>query len=996
MRSIGLAGVMVGLIASSLVSAQTGTISGFVTALEGARPIGGAQVTVVGTPMRAVTRDNGRYTITAVNPGAYTVRAVRIGFAPDSVTGVSVTAGSTAIADLQLRASGVVLSDVVVVGYGTQQARDRTGSIETVTPKDFNTGRIISPEQLIQSKVAGVQVVDNNEPGGGIALRIRGGTSVTSSNEPLFVVDGVPLPVGGGLSAGRNPLNFLSPEDIASITVLKDASATAIYGSRGANGVIMVTTKTGAQQPQLSYSSTVSTSSVTRRPDVLDAAQFRAVVTQYAPARLPLLGRANTNWLTAVERSGAGRENTVAVAGRRDDMNYRLSVGYLDQEGVLRGTAVNRLTAALSYRDVLFDRLDIQTNVRGARAEDAFTPGGVLGSASAFAPTQPILAPSGAFFEWNDTLPPFRPDPLAPANPLSQLALVSLQGTTYRSVGNAQAKYRMPMLDALTTTINLGYDVTLAGRRNFFPSTERTQIVRTLGGTVSRTNDSQINTVLDIYANYARPLAPGGNEIDVTAGYSYEQSHGDYPSFFAQGLSSDLLGPFGVPTATLTQGSIADEESRLVSGFARVNATLRDRYVLTLSIRKDGSSRFGPNNQWGTFPSAAFAWRLAEEPFMKRFTALSDLKLRLSWGVNGNQSFANYQAYSTYLIGTGRAQAQFGNQFVPTIRPSAADPNIRWEQTTSTNVGVDYGVLNNRITGTIDYYYKRTKDLIFDVPVAAGTNLSNFLTTNIGSLENRGLELGLGARIFDGQQRGFTWDANLIASTNSNKLLRINAVGAGNEQILTGRIAGGVGTDIQVLQPGYAINSFFVYQHKRGPDGMPIYSANPLNMYVDINGDGIINQADRRAYKNPAPKWIFGHTSQMRYRNTDLSFTLRAYTGNYVYNNVASDRGYFSAVDRRSPVNLHASVLRFKFVDPQYFSDAYVEDAAFLRMDNLALGYTFRRPGAVGQIRVFGAMQNVFTITHYSGVDPTAGVNGIDNNIYPRARTVLAGASVAF
>jgi TonB-dependent starch-binding outer membrane protein SusC len=984
----GLIGVIATVFASGSALAQSGTITGTVTSADAGMTITAAHVVVVGTSIGADTRDDGRYTI-VVPPGTYTVRASRIGFAPDSVTGVSVAAGGSASVNFQLKPTANQLASVVVVGYGEEKARDITGSVATVTTKDFNPGRIVSPQQLIQAKVPGVQVVGANEPGGSVAIRIRGGSSVTSSNEPLFVVDGLPLAIGGGISAGRDPLNFLNPNDIESITVLKDASATAIYGSRGSNGVIIVTTKSGKQGTRLTYTGSVSHSSAVGGPNLMNAAQFSAAVAQFAPTNVALFGNANTNWLDAIEQSATGVEHSVAIAGNRDDMHYRLSVGYLNQTGVLQGSTVKRASTGVSYNDELFsNRLDVQANIKGARSDDWFTPNGVLGSAVAFAPTQPIRTASGAYTEYANAL--------APGNPLSSLSLITDQGTTYRGLGNIQTTYKMPVLEGLSATMNAGYDLAKSDHTTFTPSNDRSQIVNATGGTFFRQSPSQVNTVFDLYGTYAPPLDQLSSHVDLTAGYSYERARGDFPSFIAQGLSSNLLGPNGIPAATLQNNFLTQDESRLASFFGRVNYSLKDRYLVAMSVRRDGSSRFGPTNQWGVFPSIGFGWRVVDESFMRRFTPISDLKLRASYGVNGNQAFANYQAFSAYTIGGSQAQAQFGNQFITTIRPSAADPNIKWEQTTSNDLGLDYGLFNNRITGTVDYYFKKTKDLIFNVPIAAGTNLSNFLTTNIGSLQNRGLEFGVNGRVFDGS-RGLTWDASFTASTNANKLLRINAVGAGNEQILTGGIAGGVGTDIEVLQPGFPINSFLVYRHKTGPDGRPVTGDLPdIQLYQDINGDGIINQSDRVPYKNPAPKWVFAHTSQFAYRNLDLNFTLRANRGNYVYNNVASNLGHYTNVQGPAPINLDLSVLKYGFLNPQYFSDLYVEDASFLKMDNISLGYTFHNMSSLGQVRIIGTIQNVFTITNYTGVDPEAGINGIDNTIYPRSRTFSFGTNIGF
>lgn len=995
MWRLGFVSLMSALLVAGPVLAQAGRITGTVTSTEGAIPLAGVRIMIAGTTLGTVTSDNGRYAIT-VQPGTYTVRAVRVGLAPDSVTGVVVTSDVLATVDFQLRPTTQMLTEMVVIGYGEQQARDLTGSIDVVSAEEFNTGRIVSPEELIRAKVPGVQVIDSNEPGGGISLRVRGGTSVNASNEPLFVVDGVPLTVGGGASAGRNPLNFLNPSDIESITVLKDASSTAIYGSRGANGVVIITTKSGISGPQFTYTGTISGSKITGGPDMVSAAQYRAAVQQFAPSNVAALGTANTDWLGAISENAGGVDHNAALSGRREDMVYRLGLGYLDQKGVLRGTQVERVTASLNYGDRIFsDRFKLTGHLKGSRTKDRFTPNAVLGSAVAFAPTQPIQRDDGRFFEWSNTL--------GPNNPIAELNLVQDAGTTLRSVGNVEGELAIPYLTGLTTTVRAGYDVVRADRTTFSPSTLQAQVEQgaTRAGNFTRTSPEQLSTVLDAYLTYDRDLNRFASVMDVTAGYSTERFRGNYPSFYAQGLTTNLLGPYGVPAAVEARPFYNIEESRLVSGFGRVNLTLSDRYLFTATVRRDGSSKFGPANQWGTFPSAAFAWRVLEEPFFRGRTPLSDLKLRLSWGKNGNQAVGSYLNATSYTLGQSTAQAQFGNQFVTTIRPSAFDPDLRWEQTASTNLGLDYGLFDGRFAGTIDYYSKKTTDLLFNVPTAAGTALSNFITTNIGTVRNRGIELGLDATVFDGGARGFSWNAHIAASRNTNELVSINR--AGVQRILTGPISGGVGSLIQVLQPGQPVNSFFVYQSRR-ENGKPVNrdvngdgDTTLVDWYVDLNNDGIINQDDRRAYKSPAPKWILGHTSNMKWLNFDAGVTLRAYLGNYVYNNVASNLGHYQFLAQaNAPVNLHASALKYGFTEPQLLSDVYVEKASFIRMDNLTLGYTFDRLAALERPRIFGTIQNVFTTTGYSGVDPTAGVNGIDSNLYPRSRTFLAGLTVGF
>ena len=989
------AAVTVGLLAAQSVSAQSGTgrVTGRVLETASQGPLANVSVTVVGSTLGTLTRPDGGYVLPAVPAGAVRLRVARIGYSAKDVA-ITVVAGQTVTQDVALDALAAQLSGVVTIGYGTQEARNRTGSVETITEKTFNTGRVISPEQLIQAKVPGVQIVDNNEPGGGIAIRIRGGTSINASNEPLFVVDGVPLQVGGGVSSGRNPLNFLNPGDIESMSVLKDASATAIYGSRGANGVIIITTKSGAQGTKVTYGSSYSSSTVIKNPNFLDATAYKAAVQQYAPENVSKLGSANTNWLDAIQQAAGGQEQNVAVAGGKDAMRYRLSLNYLNQDGVILGTAAQRIASTFNYSDRLFDdRLDVKLSLKGSRNDDWFTPGGVLSNATALAPTQPIRNADGSFFQWAD--------PLGANNPLSDLALIADRGQTYRSVGNMEARYRLPWIDGLAATVRAGYDFAQSSRTTFQPSKAQGQLEQNRGGRFDQNNPRQVNSVLEVFGNYARTVDALAGDINVTAGYTYEQSNGFYPSFYAEKLSSDLLGLNGIPAAQNQQTFFNVQDSKLISGFARVNYTMQDKYLLEASIRRDGSSRFGPGNQWGLFPSISGAWRLFDEPFLqvlKDKTPLSDLKLRASWGVNGNQSFGNYLFVSTYTPGGSQAQVQLGNEFISTIRPSAVDPSIKWEQTKSTNIGFDFGFLKNRITGTLDYYNKRTSDLIFNVPVAAGTNLSNYVTTNIGSMENRGIELGVSARIIEAAKTGaFSWDGSLALANNTNKLLSVNANAGGSDKILTGGIAGGVGNNIQVLQPGYAVNSFFVYRHKKGSDGKPVTGAkSDKELYEDINGDGSINQSDRVAYKSPQPKWIIGHTTNMAWRRFDLALTARAYLGNYVYNNVASNLGNYQVAKGSSPANIHASVKDYGFTTAQYFSDLYVEDASFLRLDNITLGYTLPATKAFQSLRVFGTIQNVFTWTKYSGIDPLAGVNGIDNSIYPLSRTFTAGINVTF
>ena len=992
LRFIG--GVLLALLWITPLRAQqpNGTVRGGVIDDASKQPLAGVMITVGNRS--ALSQADGRYVVTFVPAGTYTLRARMLGYGA-AMQSVTVVGGQEAVVDLTMTAQAIGLSEIVVTGYGEQRAGDITGAVKEVTPEDFNPGIIVNPQALIENKVAGVQIVpSSNEPGAGTTIRIRGATSVNASSDPLYVIDGVPVGngAGGGLSAGRDPLNFLNPDDIESITVLKDASAAAIYGANAANGVVIIQTKSGRRGTQITYTGSMSSSSVTKLPTMLSASQFRTAVQQHAAQNAAQLGNANTDWFGLVDRSAFGQEHNLAIASAGQSSSYRLSFGYLNQDGIIQGTTTQRMSLGFNYDQRLFgDRLDVRANVKGSRAYDQFTPGGVVSNAAQMGPTQPVRDSTAltGFYNWpGNTLQ-------SADNPLEILTLASDHGTTYRSVGNVQAEYRLPFFEAMKANLNVGYDVTKADRETFNPGNLHNQLKSGIGGTDYRADQTQVNTLLEAYLNYAAPLNFVPGTIDVTGGYSYGQSHAENPSVNLQGLSTNLLNVNGFPTANTVTNLLNIQDSKLISFFGRVNYNLNDRYLAAFSVRRDGSSRFGPSNAWGTFPSVSLAWRISGESFLRDITSLSDLKLRASWGRTGNQAFANYQQYSAYTVGNAAAAYQFGNQYISTIRPSAVDPNIKWEETNSYNVGLDFGFLSQRISGAIDWYTKKTSDLIFTVPVAAGTNFSNYLTTNIGSMENRGIEFSLNARLLRGGRNALGWTADFTAAHNANKLLSINPYGGAVQQIMVGNVAGGVGTTIQVLEPGQPINSFFVCQ-QAFTAGKPVENTYvPLiqNAARDSTVTGCLN-TNRRAYHDPAPRLTLGASSYFTYGSFDLSFTLRAWLGSYVYNNVASNLGTYQELGRASPYNLHTSVLKTGFTSPQYLSDYYVEDASFLRMDNVTIGYTFQYHSQ--PMRVFATVQNAFTIAGYSGVDPTAGLNGIDNNIYPRSRTFTGGLSVRF
>jgi TonB-dependent starch-binding outer membrane protein SusC len=988
------------LLCAAVLSAQetTGTIQGRVTDAVTQQPLWGATVSL--GSHRAVSLSDGRYLLSGVPVGTDSLRVRVIGFAA-ATRSVTIGAGETVTLDFPLTQQAVGLSEVVVTGYGEQRAGNLTGAGTKVSAEDFNPGRNISPQQLIADKVAGVQVVDNNEPGGGLSVRVRGQASVNAGSEPLYVVDGVPLGTGsgGGLNTGRDPLNFLNPNDIESITVLKDAAASAIYGANASNGVVLITTKPGSGRPRVEYSGSVSASSVTRLPAMLNAAQFRTAVQQQAAQFDTLLLNSNTNWFDLVDRTAIGQEHNVALSGAGTTNGYRLSLGYLNQDGILQGTTAERLTLGVGYDQRLYgDRLDLRVNLKGSRANDRFTPNGVLYNAGQMGPTQPVFDATSTtgYYNWPG-------NSLTSAdNPVEVLSLSADHATTYRSIGNVQAKYDFSAIQALrglTGTVNLGYDVTTADRVSFYPNDIHYETKIPTKGSYYRTTPNQANTVLDAYLTYTPPSNIGSGTLDVTAGYSYSQSHFDSAGTLVTQFTSNALGDNGIPSTGLVAPNLPDvQESKLISFFGRVGYNIGDRYLASASLRRDGSSRFGASNQWGYFPAVSVGWRISREPFMSSIPAISDLKLRASWGKTGNQAFANYLQHVTFQPCNAQAQVQLGNQFVCPARPSAVDLNIKWESTASWDVGADYGLFDQRLSGSLDWYTKRTDDLIFTVPAVAGSNLSNYVTTNIGSMRNRGFELAVNARVLDGGPGGLSWNAGFNASHNSNVLLSINPNASAAQQIQVGGVAGGVGTTIQVLEPGQPINSFFVCQQVY-QNGKPVEGK-----YVSLAGTTVsaCDASGLRAYHDPAPHWMLGFTSSLSYRRFAVSFTMRAWLGNWVYNNVASNLGDYRELRQGAPYNLHSSVLQTGFQTQQLLSDYYVEDGSFLRMDNLLAEYQLPYRGQ--QWRLFVTVQNVFTITGYSGVDPTATLNaggpspqfGIDNNIYPRSRTVTSGLSVQF
>ena len=873
------------------------------------------------------------------------------------------------------------IEQVVLIGYGAKKKTDLTGSITAISAKDFNEGSVNSPEQLIQGKASGIQITTNSgAPGAGSTIRIRGGASLNASNDPLIVIDGVPLD-NKGISGASNPLALINPNDIESFNILKDASATAIYGSRASNGVIIITTKRGKTgKLKATYTTTTSVYDKMGTVEMLSADQFRDVVNSKAANNYKLLlGKSNTNWQKEIYQTAVGFDNTLSLSGGVKGLPYRLSLGYLNQDGIIKTNNIERSTASLNLNPKFFDNhLDINFNLKGTYVENRFKDDGAVGAAVVFDPTQSVFAPGfenyGGYFEWLDSTG--TPNTNATKNPLSMLNQRYDLSYVSRVLGNIQFDYKMHFLPELRANLNLGYDYSDSNGNTTVLPTAATEYYRK--GSYRRYTQEKKNKLLEFYLNYTKDISAINSLVDITAGYSYQDWQRSEP-FAPTSYGNGTMNP--------QTGNDFFTQNTLISYFARLNYTFDKKYLLTASVRRDASSRFSEDNRVGYFPSVALAWRIDQENFIKNTNVFSTLKLRVGWGQTGQQDINNndYPYLARYVQSNSGAQYQIGDVFYNTLRGQGYDKNIKWETTTTKNLGLDFGFLNNRINGSIEVYEKETKDLLSVVPVPAGANLTNLLLTNVGDMRNRGIEFNMGVEAI--KNENFSWEFNLNATHYKSEITNLAST-----SVLTGGISGGTGSTIQVHAEGYQPNAFYVYQQVYNQQGKPIEG-----VYVDRNGDGIINSGDLYQYKSPAPELLLGFSSRFTYKNWDLGFTMRASFGNYVYNNQASQFGNLSGIKANNYLqNIHTSYLDTQFDTPQYFSDYYVENGSFLRMDNINIGYNF--PSFINEnskLRVFGSVQNAFLITNYSGLDPEV-FNGIDNNLYQRPRVYSIGLNFQF
>ncbi len=964
------------------------TITGKVTSPNG-EPIPGVTVLQKGTANGTATSIDGTYSISVPEAGGSLVYSF-IGF----TTQEKAYTGPGAI-NVTLTDDAKALEEVVVVGYGTQKKSDLTGSVAAVSAKDFNPGNVNTPEQLIVGKVPGVQITTNGgAPGSGSQIRIRGGASLNANNDPLIVIDGVPVD-NEKISGAPNPLSLVNPNDIESFNILKDASATAIYGSRASNGVIIITTKKGKAGDKLSigFSSLGSYAQVANTIDVLSADQFRAVVNERGTeAQKALLGTGNTNWQDQIFQKAFSTDNNLSFTGSYKSIPYRLSLGHLDQDGIIKTSNLKRNSVSLSLSPTFLDEhLTVNLNVKGTFSKSRFSSEGAIGSAVAFDPTQPVNVSEtkyGGYFEWLDASG--RPNTVAPRNPLSTLEQRQDVGEVKRSIGNIQLDYRFHFLPELRANLNLGYDIVRGEGSTTEPITLAG--VFNQGGNRTQYSQEKDNRLLDFYLNYSKELTAIQSRIEVMGGYSYQNFLRKEPSFAGLNAAGDTLTPAAAfPFQT---------EKTLLAFFGRLNYSFKDRYLLTANLRRDASSAFGPNNKWGTFPSVALAWRLVEEPFMQGNNFFTDLKVRLGYGVTGQQELLddNYPFLARYRYSEGTATYPFGNQYYLTLRPAGYDENIKWEETKAYNAGLDFGLFRGKVSGTVDYYFKKTEDLISQISPAAGTNLTNQIFTNVGNLENEGVEVALTFNPIT--KDDFTWSFGVNGTYNDSKITKLsNVSNPSSPGLARGAIAGGTGNMLQIHSVGYAPYTFYAYKQVYDENNKPIEGA-----YVDLNKDGIINEQDLYRYKSPQPKVFLGFNSNVTVKNWTAGVVLRANLGNYMYNNVRSNNGTYRSISNSTYLsNMASDVLSTNFTNNQFFSDYYIENASFLRLDNLNVSYNF---GKIIQqkvnLRVSATAQNLFVITNYSGLDPESQFNnnniggGIDNNYYPRPRTFSLGVNLDF
>lgn len=991
------------LLLSLFSYSQNKVVSGKVTDSKDGSGLSGVSVTPRGGTTGTQTAPDGSYQI-SVASSVTTLVFSSVGYNSQEVN----ITGKTS-ADISMVANPTSLGEIVVIAYGTRRKGDLTGSVTSVSAKDFQKGNINSAEQLLQGKVAGLQITTGGgSAGGGSRIRIRGGASLNASNDPLIVIDGVPVE-SNGIAGSANLLNTINPNDIESISVLKDASATALYGSRASNGVMIITTKKGSSgKLRFNYNNQFSTGIVGEKVNVLTGDEIRSIVKADSAATgnntyTKLLGVSNTNWQDEIYRAAFGIDNTISAAGSLGNIPFRASLGYLNQDGTLKTNNFQRFSSSLNLSPKFFDdHLSVNLSIKASHTKNVFADEGAIGSAISFDPTQtsaveiPLINPTkwGGYYEWLQSNG--MPIDLSTRNPLALLYLRDNTSKVNRIIGNVQLDYKLHFFPDLHILANLGLDDSRGSGNDNTDSTSATNYKT--GGRRVYYKQGKENRLADISLFYTKELKSIKSKVDVLVGHSYQSfltNVYNYPTLSYRAIAD--------PTKAAKKDTIAGSEPtfltdkpeyRLESYIGRVNFTLADKYLLTASIRRDASSKFSKDNRVGYFPAFAAAWKLREE-FFQSVPFISDLKLRLGWGKTGQQDGIGYYSYlPRYSLSNSTAQYQFGNAFVSYLRPEGYDASLQWESTTTSNIGLDFGFLNSRVSGSIDVYKKKTSDLLAEVTIAPGANFVNKIVTNVGNTENKGVELTVNT--VPVRTQALTWEFGFNYTYNEAKITNLLKYPDPTfKGIDVSGIGGGTGNTIGKFAVGYAPYAYNVYKQIYDKDETPIEG-----LYEDINRDGIVNNDDRYLYKKPAADVLMGFNTQVSYKKFNFGLAGHAAFGNYLYNNYFSNAGVIRSI--KNPINFIGNAsrnyLETGFENNQYLSDYYIENASFFRLDNVNLGYNVGRIiSNKATMRVNASVQNVFVITKYSGLDPeNAGDAGVDGNIYPRPTIFSLGFNFDF
>ena len=953
--------------------AQQITVKGTVKDGSG-QPLMGASVLVKGTSHGTAADFDGNFEL-KVDKGV-TLVVSSVGYKSREV------AAKAGTMNIVLQEDTQQLEDVVVIGYGAIKKKDLTGSVNLVTDKDFNKAPAVNADQLIQGKIAGVQMTSaSGAPGEGQTIRIRGNGSLSLTSNPLIVIDGVPMN-DGGVGGSRSIFNSINPEDIESMTVLKDASSTAIFGSRAANGVIMITTKKGKanQDLKISFNTSIAVQDVNDYVDVMNANQFRQTVKGLNnPAAEALLGNADTNWQKEIYQTAPMSNSTLVLSGAYKTLPYRVSVGHSYADGILRTDNFKRTNAKISLNPTFFDKsLKLELNANGTYMQNRFANKDAIGADVEYDPTQSVfggLAKYGGYHAWVNPNNGSRYD-LAPNNPMAMLKFLDDSSKVYRFIGNAKVDYTLPFFKDITASVNVGIDYSKGEGDKITDRRMPTSTPDFDGAKTTYTNKAT-NKLFDAYINYMKDIKETHN-IGLMVGHSYQ-------SFEFDDNSTDY-SYFTNPGDNKEVPNINKSRNVLMSFFGRANYSYKNRYLLTATLRADASSKLNPDDRWGYFPSVALAWNVSNENFLKDNKTLNELKLRFGYGEVGNvNGLGDYLFLTNYTRSQDGASYQLGDSFYQTYRPGVTNKNLRWEVGNTLNAGIDFGFLDNLITGTLDVYRKQTKDLIAETTIDPFTNFKNRVNANVGDMENKGIELGLTVTPIRNIEKNIRWSFNYNIAYNENKITRMP------DDQPTGGISGGTGNRVQLHREGETPYSFFVYQQVYDAQGNPVENA-----FVDRNGNGKIDEGDRYLYKSPFAPVTMGFGTDLNYKNWDLNITTRANIGNYVYNNTQSRLDQFGEITANSGFlrNIKANSNFQRHNDQSWLSDYYLENASFFKLDNITLGYTFPHTDKM-YIRLYGTVQNVLTITKYSGLDPEV-YGGIDNNFYPRPQTYLLGLNVNF